>query len=69
MYVHTYDIFSGSVDYHPLWLETVSGLESARGRMKERAEDAPGRYFVYDLFSKTVLDVTDTTKEANRSCL
>ena len=40
MYVHTYDIFCGSVDYHPLWLETVSGLEPARARMKERAEDA-----------------------------
>ena len=62
MYLRTYDLFSGSVDNHPLWLESVRGLESAFVRMRERADYAPGPYFVLDSMSQTVLAQIDTSK-------
>jgi hypothetical protein len=57
----TYDIFSGSNDGEPLWLEVVEGLEAARQRIKELANEKPGTYFLFDCSSQKVLVSIDTT--------
>jgi hypothetical protein len=57
----TFDVFSGSVDHNPLWLQSVRGLGSALQRMRERAEHAPGPYFVFDSSTSTVWDLVDTS--------
>jgi hypothetical protein len=57
-----YDIFSGSLNDEPIWLEAVEGLDFATTRMKERARRFPGRYFVYCLEEKSVLAAIDTSK-------
>jgi hypothetical protein len=62
----SYHIFSGTVDHRPLWLESVRGRESAFERMKERAEHAPGPYFVFDSMNQTVLAFVDTSSHDHR---
>ena len=61
-----YDIFSGSLNDRPIWLEAVEGLGSATARMQERAKQFPGRYFVYCPEEKTVLASIDTSNFENR---
>ena len=56
-----YDIFSGSIDNAPLWLETVDDLEEARERMKQRGLESPGPYFAYCSFTQTVVEVINTS--------
>ena len=67
MYEHSYDVFSGSVNSNPLWLEAVRGKESALLRMKERSEHTPGPYFVFDSMTHGVLAFVDTSSDAYRS--
>ena len=43
----TFDIFSGTPDRDTLWLEAVTGLDKARQRMQEIANDKPGEYFIF----------------------
>jgi hypothetical protein len=57
----TYEIFSGSPENGPLWLESVTGLEAASQRMNERAKKSPGLYFVYCVHSQSVLERVDTS--------
>ena len=56
-----YDIFSGSIDSAPLWLEAVDDLKQARERMKQRGLESPGPYFVYCSFTKTVVEIINTS--------
>ena len=56
----SFDIFSGTPDKDPLWIETVYGLSNARQRMGEIAERKPGRYFVFSLGSHSVLAQIET---------
>jgi hypothetical protein len=63
MYQRTYDLFAGSIDNRPLWLESVRGMEPAFERMKERAELAPGPYFVLDSMTQTVIALVDTSSD------
>ena len=42
----SFDIFSGTPDENPVWIETVERLSSARERMEEIAAEMPGRYFL-----------------------
>jgi hypothetical protein len=56
-----FDIFSGSMDQEPLWLEVIEGLTNAKRRMHEIATKTPGRYFVFFGFSQTIMAMTDTS--------
>jgi hypothetical protein len=60
IYQQSFDLFSGTVDSAPMWLESVRGLDSALVRMRERAEGTPGPYFVFDSSSQTVMGLIDT---------
>lgn len=62
-----YEIFSGSVDDKPLWLEAVEGLNSATARMEELARMIPGRYFVYCAEESAVLASIDTSARREAS--
>jgi hypothetical protein len=57
----TFEIFSGSPEKEPLWLESVTGLEAASERMNDRAQHHPGPYFVFCVHTKQVLASTDTS--------
>lgn len=61
--MHEYEIFSGSVEREPLWLESVQGREAAFERMKERAYDLPGPYFVYSVLDRQVVASIDTAAQ------
>ena len=60
MGARNYEIFSGSANNDPLWLETVGGIVAATTRIKERARNLPGRYFIYRFEDSTVLVSIDT---------
>jgi hypothetical protein len=59
--VTTYDIFSGSRDHEPIWLESVDGLENACQKMRDRASNDPGPYFVFCVATQAVLAVVNTS--------
>ena len=59
MRIPTYDIFAGTQDKDALWLEAVDGLGAACDRMKERAAQAPGCYFVFCTQTHKVLATID----------
>ncbi len=65
MRIPTYDLFSGSQDEGPVWLETVQGLAAACERMKERSQTHPGEYFVLCTTSHRILAAIDTTQSRN----
>jgi hypothetical protein len=44
-----YDLFAADPDSGPLWLETITGLDKAEKRMKERGAEEPGDYFIYNV--------------------
>jgi hypothetical protein len=60
------DIFSGTIDESPVWMEAVRGMVRARQRMNEMAEEAPGKYFIFSTFSHTILAITDTTRQRTK---
>jgi hypothetical protein len=60
------DIFAGTLDENPVWMEAVRGMVRARQRMNEMAAEAPGKYFIFSTFSHTVLAITDTTRQRTR---
>jgi len=60
-----FDLFAGSLDAAPLWLEVADGLNSAIARMEQRARVKPGRYFVYDVENQVEVASIDT--EANET--
>ena len=60
MLEHRFDIFSGSPDNEPLWLEVTDGLADAIEQMVQRASTKPGCYFVYEGSSRTVVASIDT---------
>jgi hypothetical protein len=59
----TYDIFEGEVGKDPLWVACADGMQNAKATMERIATERPGRYFVWESYSKQVLAVTDTTKK------
>jgi len=61
------DIFSGSLDHEPVWLESVEGLATASQRLMERATRVPGSYFVFDTESRNILLHVDTTPKSSGS--
>ena len=67
MIPQSYDIFSGSPEKEPLWLESVSGLAPASQRMNELARTTPGAYFVFCVHTKEVLEAIDTSAPARSS--
>jgi len=56
----TYDVFSGAPEEEVLWVEAVDGLNHAIDRMTQRSRENPGRYFVYNTSSQTVVASIDT---------
>ena len=60
--VPSYDIFSGQFGYtEVLWIESVEGLGSAYGRMKELDAVKPGAYFVFCSHTHEKMVAIDTT--------
>ena len=55
-----FDIFSGSEDNDARWIEVVEGLSNARQRIEELAADSPGRYFVFDSKTYSVVAQIDS---------
>jgi hypothetical protein len=60
-----FDIFQGSPETQPLWLEAATGLSNAVARMEERARAKPGNYFVYDAERQSVVASIDTVDSRN----
>jgi hypothetical protein len=60
-----FDIFSGEISNHPVWLETVEGLHRARERMARLAAERPGHYFIYD--SSTGKLIAETSPVARKA--
>jgi hypothetical protein len=56
-----YDIFSGTPTRGALWLECVEGRQQAYERMKERAAENPGPYFLFDASSGSPIASFDTS--------
>ena len=56
----TLDIFSGEVETDARWLEAVHGLTAARERMKQLASENPGKYFIFCVADRSVLERIDT---------
>ena len=54
------DIFRGTVDRVDVWLEAVAGLDEAKKRMEQIAEEKPGKYFVYCVPQQSVCASLDT---------
>lgn len=63
MRIPTYDLFSGSPDEGPVWLEKVEGLAAACDRMRERSERSPGQYFVLCGATHRILASIDTSRD------
>jgi hypothetical protein len=61
MRIPTYDLFSGSQDSGPVWLETVEELAAACERMREHSQKSPGEYFVVCATTHKILASIDTT--------
>jgi len=59
--MNVFDIFSGSFDCEPIWLETANSLIEASEHMKARARTKPGRYFVYCCQTAEVVESIDTS--------
>jgi len=57
-----YEIFSGSRNKDPMWLESVEGLRAARERIKEKATATPGEFFVFCTKTYTVVASIDTSE-------
>lgn len=64
-----FDIFFGAVDRYAVWVESVCGLSSARGRMEALAAEKPGIYFLFSSQSHTILGLIDTTSHSVQSNL
>jgi hypothetical protein len=62
MAVPTFEIFLGYFDKDALWLEAVRGLRAASARMRVRAEEFPGPYFVFCTKTHSVLASMDTSE-------
>ena len=62
-----YDIFAGRRDNGYLWLEAVGDLDQAVFRMKQRAQQEPGDYFVFHSRSQTVLAFIQTKTDEDSS--
>jgi len=63
MKVPRYHIFSGVRDKDALWLESVEGLGAANERMKERAAEKPGPYFIFCTDTHAVLASINTSSD------
>jgi hypothetical protein len=68
MPVPTFQIFLGYFEKDPLWLEAVQDLRAASARMKERAEEFPGPYFIFCPKTQSVLASIDTSEEVADAC-
>lgn len=62
MPVPTFEIFLGYFEKEVLWLEAVRGLRAASARMKQRAEEFPGPYFVFCTKTHSVRASIDTSE-------
>jgi hypothetical protein len=62
--MHAFDIFSGHLEKEPMWLETACSLSEASERMKERARNKPGPYFVFCCETNQIMESIDTSGSA-----
>ena len=63
----SFDIFEGTPETEPRWIEAVEDLDNARARMEMIASEMPGTYFVYSLPTHTVISKTDTSDKCKKA--
>jgi hypothetical protein len=51
----SFDIFSGTPDENPVWIETAAKLSRARERMEKIAAKTPGRYFLLSACGQSIV--------------
>jgi hypothetical protein len=56
-----FDVFRRDLLGTPVWIEAVSDFETARRRISELVEKAPGEYFVFSQKSQKVVSDTRPT--------
>ena len=57
-----FGIFSGTFDGDAIWIEAVSGFDSARERMQQLAIQRPGEYFLFSIHGRGIRASIDTSK-------
>ena len=50
-----FELFSGEVGRAALWISTVTGLVTAKQRMRDLAAYYPGAYFIYSVSLRSVV--------------
>jgi hypothetical protein len=63
----SFDIFSGTPDKSPVWIESIRGLSKARAEMERIAEKTPGRYFLFSAASNGILVQIETFEKTKTS--
>jgi hypothetical protein len=56
-----FDIFQGTRENQPMWLETAESLGKAYERIATLSAEKPGQYFIFDNSEQIVVDKVDTT--------
>jgi hypothetical protein len=56
-----FDIFSGTPNANPLWMDAVEGIDAAQSKMYELANERPGPYFVYAVWRNEIVAIVDTS--------
>jgi len=59
----SFDIYRLAIGCPPRLVERVEGLSVAKGRMTEPAAQTPGRYCLWNYYSRQVLQSIDTNPE------
>jgi predicted RNase H-like HicB family nuclease len=62
--MEVFDVFSGRLEQEPMWLETAKSLTEASERMKQRARNKPGPYFVFCCETRQIVESIDTSDSA-----
>ena len=57
----TFDIFEGEAGPEAVWIASAEGMQNAKVTMVRIASKRPGKYFVWESYSKQVLAIADTT--------
>ena len=62
----TFDIFSGEPDSNAMWCESAQGIDRARQRMRELADEKPGSYFIFHARTQIILDRIRAAKSGDK---
>ena len=54
-----FELFSGTIEQAPIWVESVTGLGWASERLRDLAAESPGPYFIFHAASNSVVQSVD----------